>query len=80
MKMRKKLLEMLEVRKAEIIQIRRYLHEHPEVSFKEEKTAQYILDFYKGKDVEIQSNVGNAFGIIVTIKGGEARQNNWTAG
>lgn len=70
MKMRKKLLEMLEVRKAEIIQIRRYLHEHPEVSFKEEKTAQYILDFYKGKDVEIQSNVGNAFGIIVTIKGG----------
>lgn len=71
MKMKKQLMEMLEARKEEIIQIRRYLHEHPEVSFEEEKTAQYILDFYKGKDVEIQSNIGDGFGIVVTIKGGK---------
>ena len=30
---------MLEARKDEIIEIRRYLHEHPELSFKEEKTS-----------------------------------------
>ena len=54
-----------------MIQIRRYLHENPELSFKEEKTAQYIADFYKGKDVEVQTNVGNGYGIIVTIKGGK---------
>lgn len=65
-------MEMLENRKDEMIQIRRHLHENPELSFKEEKTAQYILDFYKDKDVEIQSNVGNGYGIIVTIKGGES--------
>lgn len=64
-------MEMLESRKQEIIDIRRYLHENPELSFKEEKTAQYIADFYKGKDVEIQTNVGNGYGIIVTIKGGK---------
>ncbi|MFJ7975864.1 amidohydrolase [Peribacillus sp. JNUCC 23] len=69
--MRKQLMEMLEAREEEIIQIRRYLHENPELSFKEEKTAQYIADFYKGKDVEIQTNVGNGYGIIVTIKGGK---------
>ncbi|RST74308.1 amidohydrolase [Siminovitchia acidinfaciens] len=69
--MKKQLMEMLEARKEEMIQIRRYLHENPELSFKEEKTAQYILDFYKGKEVEIQSNVGNGHGIIVTIKGGK---------
>ncbi|MBS4196330.1 amidohydrolase [Lederbergia citri] len=69
--MKQQLMEMLENRKDEIIQIRRHLHENPELSFKEEKTAQYILDFYKDKDVEIQSNVGNGFGIIVTIKGGK---------
>ncbi|MHC0038731.1 amidohydrolase [Pseudoneobacillus sp. C159] len=69
--MRKKLMDMLETRKDEMIEIRRYLHENPEVSFKEEKTAQYILDFYQDKDVEIQSNVGNGYGIIVTIKGGK---------
>lgn len=67
--MRNELLEMLEARKDEMIQIRRYLHENPEISFKEEKTAQYIADFYKGKDVDIQRNVGNGYGIIVTIKG-----------
>lgn len=69
--MKEKLMKMLDERKDEMIQIRRYLHEHPELSFKEEKTAGYIADFYKGKDVEIQTNVGNGYGIIITIKGGK---------
>lgn len=64
-------MSMLDERKNEMIEIRRHLHEYPELSFKEEKTAQYIADFYKGKDVEIQTNVGNGFGIIVTITGGK---------
>lgn len=63
------LMEMLESREDEMIQIRRYLHKNPELSFKEEKTAQYIADFYEGKDVEVQTHVGNGYGIIVTIKG-----------
>ena len=69
--MKEQLMKMLEERKGEMIQIRRYLHENPELSFEEEKTAQYIIDFYKGKDVEIQTNVGNGYGIIVTITGGQ---------
>src|SRR5690606_39521893 len=73
--MKEELMEMSESRKDEMIEIRRHLHENPELSFKEEKTAQYILDFYKGKDVEIQSNVGNGYGIVVTIKGGKAGKN-----
>lgn len=69
--MREKLIDMLESRKDEMIKIRRYLHENPELSFREEKTAQYIEEFYKGKDVEIETNVGNGYGIIVTIQGGQ---------
>ncbi|MCT4478793.1 amidohydrolase [Bacillus sp. BA3] len=69
--MKSKLMNMLEARKGEMVQIRRHLHENPELSFKEEKTAQYIIDFYKGKDVSIQTNVGNGLGIIVTIEGGK---------
>ena len=69
--MKKQLMEMLESRKDEMIQIRRHLHENPELSFKEENTAQYIIDFYKEKDVKVQSKVGNGHGIIVTIKGGK---------
>jgi len=69
--MKNELMSMLEARKDEMISIRRHLHENPEVSFKEEKTAQYIADFYKGKDVEVHTNVGNGYGIVVMIKGGK---------
>ncbi|MEK4406277.1 amidohydrolase [Sporosarcina sp. FSL K6-6792] len=69
--MKEKLMDMLDERKDEMILIRRFLHEHPELSFKEEKTAHYITDFYKGKDVDVQTNVGNGYGIIVTIVGGK---------
>jgi len=65
-------MEMLESRKDEMIEIRRHLHENPELSFKEEQTAKYIEDFYKDKDVDIETNVGNGYGIIVTIKGSKA--------
>lgn len=69
--MRKQLMQMLEERKDEIIQIRRYLHEHPELSFQEENTSKYIEEFYKGKDVEVHASVGDGYGIIVTITGGK---------
>ncbi|HLQ73574.1 MAG TPA: M20 family metallopeptidase [Bacillota bacterium] len=69
--MKEKLLNRLEEREDEMISIRRHLHENPELSFKEKETAQYIEDFYKGKDVTVQTNVGNGYGIIVTIEGGK---------
>ncbi|WP_249595566.1 amidohydrolase [Peribacillus frigoritolerans] len=63
------LLQKLEEKKERMIEIRRYLHQHPELSFKEEKTSQYIADFYKDKSVIIRTNVGG-FGVVVTIEGG----------
>jgi amidohydrolase len=69
--LKNKLMQMLEDRKDEIIQIRRHLHENPELSFKEEKTSKYIEDFYKGKDVKVDTKVGGGHGLIVTIKGGK---------
>ena len=67
----KKLITMLEQRKNEMIEIRRHLHQHPELSFKEKNTAAYIENFYRGKPVKIETNVGNGYGIIVTINGGK---------
>ncbi|MGE6716951.1 amidohydrolase [Peribacillus frigoritolerans] len=63
------LLQKLEEKKERMIEIRRYLHQHPELSFKEEKTSQYIADFYKDKSVIIRTNVGG-YGVVVTIEGG----------
>lgn len=69
MTIKEKLFQKLEEKETRMIEIRRYLHENPELSFKEEKTAQYIADFYKDKDVKITTDVGNGHGIIVEING-----------
>ncbi|EBB5818261.1 amidohydrolase [Listeria monocytogenes] len=69
--MRTKLMNMLQERKDEITQIRRHLHEHPELSFHEAETAKFIQDFYKEKDVEVATEVGNGHAVVVTIKGGK---------
>ncbi|MGM0876251.1 MAG: M20 family metallopeptidase [Bacillota bacterium] len=53
---------------SEMVEIRRFLHMHPEVSFKEVKTAKYIVDYYKEIGVEVRSNVGGN-GVVATIKG-----------
>lgn len=63
------LFKKLEDKESEMIQHRRYLHQHPELSFQEDATAQYIKDFYKGKDVTVTQPVLGSNAIIVEIKG-----------
>ncbi|MEB6549990.1 M20 family metallopeptidase [Heyndrickxia sporothermodurans] len=63
------LLQKLDEKKERMIEICRYLHQHPELSFEEEKTSQYIAEFYKDKDVKVRTNVGG-YGVVVTIEGG----------
>lgn len=70
MSLKEKLFKQLEGNEKRMIEIRRHLHENPELSFKEEKTAQFIEEFYKDKDVKLTANVGNGYGIIVEIEGG----------
>lgn len=66
------LMEKLDEKKDRIIEIRRYLHEHPELSFQEEETAKYIADFYKDVPVDsVETNFGGERGVVVTIKGKE---------
>lgn len=64
------LMQRLDEKKDRMFGIRRYLHAHPELSFKEDKTAKYIQDFYQGKDCVIRTNVGGN-GIVVTIDSGK---------
>src|SRR5690625_1860778 len=54
----------------DMVEMRRYLHQHPELSFKEYKTAQYIADFYKKLDIPFQTKVGGN-GVVATLKGGK---------
>ncbi len=55
--MKEKLFQKLDEKRDRMIEIRRYLHEHPELSFQEENTAKYIADFYKEMDCDVRTHV-----------------------
>lgn len=55
-----------------MIDIYQYLHQYPEPSFEEEKTAQYIEDFYKNKGVQVHTRIGGNYGLIVEIEGSKS--------
>ncbi|PSL41819.1 amidohydrolase [Planomicrobium soli] len=52
----------------EIVEIRRYLHQHPELSFQEVHTAKYISDFHRKLGHEVRSDVGG-HGVLAYLKG-----------
>jgi amidohydrolase len=64
----KELYQKLEQRWPEMVEIRRFLHQHPELSFHEKKTAAYIADYYRRLGIEVRENVGGN-GVVATIKG-----------
>ena len=70
MSVQSELIRKLKAAEPEMIAIRRYLHEHPEVSFHEEATAAYIKDFY------VQNGMtpvpyGDGYGFAINIDSGK---------
>lgn len=60
------LMKLLDEHKDEIIQIRRYLHQHPELSFHGKHTSEFIKNYYKGLDCQVR-DCGDGYGIVVDI-------------
>lgn len=52
----------------EIVQNRRYLHQHPELSFEEKETPQFIATHLREYDIEVQENIGGR-GVVGIIHG-----------
>ena len=65
-----KIFTMLDAKYDEMVANRRWLHQHPEVSFQETETSKYILKHYEGKDVKIETGIGGN-GIKITIDSGK---------
>ncbi|MFZ7945292.1 M20 family metallopeptidase [Neobacillus sp. 19] len=63
-----KLFTKLESYYDEMVSIRRYLHQHPELSFQEYKTAKFIQSYYKKLNIEVRGNIGGN-GIIAKVYG-----------
>lgn len=68
MSLKEILFNKLDEKKERMLEIRRYLHQHPELSFHEEKTALFIQNFYKDKDVTLHTNVGGGHAVIVDVE------------
>ncbi|EOK07282.1 M20 family metallopeptidase [Enterococcus faecalis] len=69
--LQEKLFAKLNEKEDRMIQLRRYFHENPELSFHETKTAAYIENFYEGKDCIVKKNIGGGNGITVDIVSGK---------
>lgn len=54
----------------EMVEIRRDLHMHPELSFQEIRTPKIISDHLKSLDLEVTENVGGN-GVVGRLKGGQ---------
>ena len=51
----------------EIVSIRRWLHKHPELSFKEKKTSEYICRVLEKHNISFTTGVGG-YGVVALIK------------
>lgn len=54
----------------EMVIIRRYLHEHPELSHQEVHTPAYIAKFHRELGLEVRDGVGGR-GVVATLRGGK---------
>lgn len=62
------LLLKLEDNFEEMVSIRRYLHEHPELSHQEIHTPAYIANYHQELGLEVREFVGGR-GVVATLKG-----------
>lgn len=53
-----------------MVDIRRDLHQHPELGFEEVRTPKIIADYLKDLGVEVQTEVGGR-GVVGTLRGGK---------
>ncbi|MCT4664779.1 MAG: M20 family metallopeptidase [Flavobacteriales bacterium] len=69
-----KIKELVKKELALVIEIRRYLHQNPELSFEEYKTSEYIQGLLKKWNIPFQAGYVNT-GIKVLLTSGEGTQN-----
>ncbi|MEK5101584.1 M20 family metallopeptidase [Cytobacillus sp. FSL M8-0252] len=65
-----KLFALLKEYEEEMISIRRFLHEYPEISYQEVKTPAYIADYHENLGHDVRTGVGGR-GVVATLRGGK---------
>lgn len=68
--MQKALFSRLESLYPEMVEFRRDLHMHPEVSFQEVRTPKLIAEYHQALGLEVRTGVGGR-GVVATLRGGQ---------
>ncbi|WP_313770615.1 M20 family metallopeptidase [Bacillus sp. S/N-304-OC-R1] len=66
--MLEKLYKILEENYDEMVEIRRYLHQYPELSFEEVETPKYIAGYHEKLGHQVRTGVGGR-GVVAILKG-----------
>src|SRR4051794_30924282 len=61
--------EKIEALFPQMVQWRRFLHQHPELSFEESNTAAFVADHLRQLGMHVQAHIGG-HGVIGLLKGG----------
>jgi amidohydrolase len=64
------LFKLLSEHYNEMVDIRRHLHQHPELSFQEVETPRFIADYHRKLGHHVRTEVGGR-GVVATLKGGK---------
>ncbi|MCP8615516.1 M20 metallopeptidase family protein [Salirhabdus salicampi] len=64
------IFEKIESSYQEMVDTRRYLHQHPELSFQEKHTSQFIAQQYEEWGIPYETNIGG-YGVVATLNGGK---------
>ena len=52
----------------DVVSFRKWIHKHPELSFQEKKTSEFICSILKKNDIRFTKNIGG-YGIVAVIEG-----------
>ncbi len=63
------LLKKAEAVHEKVVEIRRDIHQHPELSYKEYRTSSLVVDVLKSLGVEVKTNVGLPTAVVGRLKG-----------
>ena len=53
---------------SDVVRYYRYLHKHPELSYNEKNTSEYITRFLDDEGISYRNNIGG-YGVLATVKG-----------
>lgn len=52
-----------------VVEARRWIHQHPELSFQEEKTSRYVVEQLRSMGYEPEDGIGGGYGVRAVLRG-----------